>query len=106
MNDLIRPTLYEAWHDILAVEPREGRIAATIVGPVCETGDTFAEDRPISPVDAGDLIAFMTAGAYGATMASTRSEEHTSELQSLMRTSYAVFCLKKKTNSIHHTTNK
>src|SRR3546814_749105 len=51
--------------------PREGRIAATIVGPVCETGDTFAEDRPISPVDAGDLIAFMTAGAYGATMAST-----------------------------------
>src|SRR3546814_9049577 len=68
---LIRPTLYEAWHDILAVEPREGRIAATIVGPVCETGDTFAEDRPISPVDAGDLIAFMTAGAYGATMAST-----------------------------------
>src|SRR3546814_8656034 len=71
MNDLIRPTLYEAGHDILAVEPREGRIAATIVGPVCETGDTFAEDRPISPVDAGDLIAFMTAGAYGATMAST-----------------------------------
>src|SRR3546814_20537846 len=68
---LIRPTLYEAWHDILAVEPREGRIAATIVGPVCETGDTFAEDRPISPVDAGDLIAFMTAGAYGATMAYT-----------------------------------
>src|SRR3546814_7884070 len=96
---LIRPTLYEAWHDILAVEPREGRIAATIVGPVCETGDTFAEDRPISPVDAGDLIAFMTAGAYGATMASTynsRSEEHTSELQSLLRISYAVFDLKKK----------
>jgi diaminopimelate decarboxylase len=71
MNDLIRPTLYEAWHDILAVEPREGRVAATIVGPVCETGDTFAEDRAISPVAAGDLVAFMTSGAYGATMAST-----------------------------------
>ena len=71
MNDLIRPTLYEAWHDILAVEPREGRVAATVVGPVCETGDTFAEDRAISPVEAGDLVAFMTAGAYGATMAST-----------------------------------
>ncbi len=71
MNDLIRPTLYEAWHDILAVEPREGRITATVAGPVCETGDTFAEGRAISPVEAGDLVAFMTAGAYGATMAST-----------------------------------
>src|SRR3546814_18265218 len=71
MNYLIRPTLYEAWHDVLAVEPREGRVAATIVGPVCETGDTFAEGRAISPVAPGDLVAFMTAGAYGATMAST-----------------------------------
>jgi diaminopimelate decarboxylase len=46
-------------------------MTATIVGPVCETGDMFAEDRDITPVDAGDLVALMTAGAYGATMAST-----------------------------------
>lgn len=71
MNDLIRPTLYEAWHDILAVEPRKGSMTATVVGPVCETGDTFAEDRTVTPIEAEDLIAFMSAGAYGATMAST-----------------------------------
>jgi len=71
MNDLLRPALYGAWHDIRAVRPRGGTMVATIVGPVCETGDTFAEDRLIDAVGAGDLIAFMTAGAYGATMAST-----------------------------------
>ncbi|QYE35929.1 diaminopimelate decarboxylase [Polymorphobacter sp. PAMC 29334] len=71
MNDLLRPALYGAWHDIRAVTPRGGTMVATIVGPVCETGDTFAEDRTIDRVDADDLIAFMTAGAYGATMAST-----------------------------------
>jgi len=71
MNDLLRPSLYGAWHDILAVRPRAERMVATVVGPICETGDTFAEDREIEAVGAGDLIAFMTAGAYGATMAST-----------------------------------
>ena len=71
MNDLLRPALYNAWHDIRAVRPREARMVATVVGPVCETGDTFAEDREIEAVGAGELIAFMTAGAYGATMAST-----------------------------------
>lgn len=71
MNDLLRPSLYGAWHDIRAVTPRGEQMVATIVGPVCETGDTFAEDRTIDAVAAGDLIAFMTAGAYGATMAST-----------------------------------
>ncbi len=71
MNDLIRPTLYGVYHDIRAVAPRDGDMVATIVGPVCETGDTFAEDRAIPPVEAGDLVALMTAGAYGATMAST-----------------------------------
>jgi len=71
MNDLIRPTLYGVYHDIRAVQPREGDMVATIVGPVCETGDMFAEDRPITPVHEGDLIALMTAGAYGATMAGT-----------------------------------
>jgi diaminopimelate decarboxylase len=71
MNDLLRPSLYNAWHDIKALRPRDQRMIATVVGPICETGDTFAEDRDIEAVAAGDLIAFMTAGAYGATMAST-----------------------------------
>jgi diaminopimelate decarboxylase len=71
MNDLLRPSLYGAWHDIRAVRSHSGKMVATVVGPVCETGDTFAEDRTIDAVDAGDLVAFMTAGAYGATMAST-----------------------------------
>lgn len=71
MNDLVRPTLYNAWHDIRAVAPRAGTMVATVVGPVCETGDQFAEDRPLTPLGAGDLVALMTAGAYGATMAST-----------------------------------
>lgn len=71
MNDLLRPSLYDAWHDIRAVEPREGRFSANVVGPVCETGDTFATGRALDRVEAGDLVAFMTAGAYAATMAST-----------------------------------
>ncbi len=71
MNDLIRPTLYGVYHDIRAVEPSAGEMVATIVGPVCETGDMFAEDRTIPPVHEGDLLCLMTAGAYGATMAGT-----------------------------------
>ncbi|KAB7647552.1 diaminopimelate decarboxylase [Polymorphobacter fuscus] len=71
MNDLLRPSLYGAWHDIRALRPRGDTMVATVVGPVCESGDTFAEDRTIEAVGAGDRIAFMTAGAYGATMAST-----------------------------------
>ena len=71
MNDLLRPSLYDAYHSICAVRPREGKLTATVVGPVCETGDTFAERRELTDVEPGDLLAFMTAGAYGATMAST-----------------------------------
>ncbi|WP_313803421.1 diaminopimelate decarboxylase [Sphingobium sp.] len=71
MNDLLRPSLYDAWHDIRAVHPKGERAAANVVGPVCETGDTFAMHRDMDVVAAGDLVAFMTAGAYGATMAST-----------------------------------
>lgn len=71
MNDLLRPSLYSAWHEIRAVEPRSGAMLATIVGPVCESGDTFAEDRTVTQLEPGDLVAFLTAGAYGATMAST-----------------------------------
>ena len=69
MNDLIRPTLYEAHHDVLPVrEPAKGArtITADVVGPVCETGDYLALDRNMPEPRAGDLIAIMTAGAYGA----------------------------------------
>jgi diaminopimelate decarboxylase len=71
MNDLLRPSLYDAWHDIRAVAPRGPRFIANVVGPVCESGDTFATGRSMECVEAGDLVAFMTAGAYGATMANT-----------------------------------
>jgi diaminopimelate decarboxylase len=71
MNDLARPALYDAYHDFVAVRPTGETMTASIVGPVCETGDTFARDRVIDRVGSGDLAAFRTAGAYGATMAST-----------------------------------
>jgi diaminopimelate decarboxylase len=74
MNDLIRPSLYEAWHDIVPVrEPAPGarRQPVDVVGPVCETGDTFATRRPMPSVAEGDLLAILSAGAYGAVMAST-----------------------------------
>ena len=70
MNDLMRPALYDAFHDLAPVRPRDGaRVAHDVVGPVCETGDTFARDRPLPPLQAGDLVAFTGAGAYGAVMA-------------------------------------
>ena len=71
MNDLMRPTLYDAWHAIEAVRPTGGRIVANVVGPVCETGDTFATGREMDFAAACDLLVFRTAGAYAATMAST-----------------------------------
>lgn len=73
MNDLIRPAMYEAWHDIIpVVEPVAGAEQAKydIVGPVCESGDTFARERMMPPVASGDLVAFRSAGAYGAVMSS------------------------------------
>jgi len=74
MNDLIRPTLYEAQHEIWPVLQEKGGmppIVQDLVGPVCETGDYLALDRPLPPLQPGDLVAVMTAGAYGAVMAST-----------------------------------
>ena len=71
MNDLARPALYGAWHDFDAVTPRGERMTANIVGPICETGDTFATDRECDALQSGDLAVFKTAGAYGATMASS-----------------------------------
>jgi diaminopimelate decarboxylase len=74
MNDLIRPTLYDAHHDIRAVKQTAvgaPRIAADIVGPVCESGDFLALGRAIVEPQPGDLLAVMTAGAYGAVQAGT-----------------------------------
>ena len=71
MNDLARPAMYGAWHDFDGVTPRGDRMVANIVGPICETGDTFAMGREIDALVAGDLAVFRTAGAYGATMASS-----------------------------------
>ena len=70
MNDLMRPALYEAWHDILPVTPRDGESRVyDVVGPVCETGDFLGQARPLN-VKAGDLLAVMSAGAYGMAMSS------------------------------------
>ena len=71
MNDLARPALYDAYHAFQAVRPTGARMTANIAGPVCESGDTFAMGRDIDAVASGDLAIFRTAGAYGATMAST-----------------------------------
>jgi diaminopimelate decarboxylase len=71
MNDLMRPALYDAWHKIEAVAPSGMSWTANVVGPVCETGDTFATARPMDRVEAGDLVVFRTAGAYAAAMSST-----------------------------------
>jgi diaminopimelate decarboxylase len=71
MNDLMRPTLYDAWHAIEAVAPTGDRATVTVVGPVCETGDTFATHRTMDAAAADDLVVFRTAGAYAAAMSST-----------------------------------
>jgi diaminopimelate decarboxylase len=74
MNDLVRPAMYQAEHGIIPVrEPIKGERTspADVVGPVCETTDTFTRDRKLPPLGEGDLVAFMTAGAYGAVMSST-----------------------------------
>ena len=73
MNDLIRPAMYEAWHDIIPVKepgPNDTVAPVDIVGPVCETGDTFARQRDMAMVREGELVAFRSAGAYGAVMSS------------------------------------
>ena len=71
MNDLIRPALYQAHHEIVPLRPREGKPRVVdVVGPVCESGDFFAHDRKLAPVEPGDLIALLDAGAYGMAQSS------------------------------------
>ncbi len=74
MNDLMRPAMYDAWHEIRPLDLPEKKAAyepADVVGPACESSDTFARQRPLPPLAEGDLLAILTAGAYGAVMAST-----------------------------------
>lgn len=74
MNDLLRPSLYDAWHEIVplrAPPPRAALRPVDVVGPVCESTDTFARQRPLPPLAEGDLLAFSSAGAYSFVMAST-----------------------------------
>ena len=71
MNDLIRPALYQAHHEIVPVRPRAGRaLVVDVVGPVCESGDFFARDRKLAPIQPGDLVALLDAGAYGMAQSS------------------------------------
>lgn len=72
MNDLLRPSMYDAYHEIIPVHDAGKPLRSyQIVGPICETGDTFAKDRQLPELEAGDLVAIKNAGAYGASMAST-----------------------------------
>ena len=73
MNDLIRPTLYDAYHEIwpvLQAAPDDARQAYNVVGPICESSDYFAKERLLPDIAEGDLMAIMTAGAYGAVQSS------------------------------------
>jgi diaminopimelate decarboxylase len=71
MNDLIRPAFYEAYHEIVPVERRNGKlISSDVVGPICESGDFFAKNRPLPKLGEGDCLALLSAGAYGFVMAS------------------------------------
>ena len=70
MNDLIRPALYQAFHEIAPVVRGRKKVVVDVVGPVCETGDFFARDRPLEKVKAGDLVAVLDTGAYGMSLAS------------------------------------
>jgi len=71
MNDLIRPALYQAHHEILPLRPRAGKARPVdVVGPICETGDFFARDRKLAPLEPGDVVALLDAGAYGMAQSS------------------------------------
>ena len=71
MNDLIRPALYQAYHEIVPVRPRAGKKRKVdVVGPICESGDFLAHDRELRPLEPGDLVALLDAGAYGMAQSS------------------------------------
>ncbi len=70
MNDLIRPALYDSFHRLMPVRPREGKEVVDVVGPICESADFIAQDREVGCLESGDLLAVMTAGAYGFSLSS------------------------------------
>ncbi len=71
MNDLIRPAFYDAYHEIVPLTRNSGTmVRSDVVGPICESGDYFCQDRPLPKAEAGDYLAVMSAGAYGSVMAS------------------------------------
>lgn len=79
MNDLIRPSLYGAYHNILALDKRVGLEKADVVGPICESGDFFAKDRMLPQVGEGEYLAIMSAGAYGFSMSSNYNSRRRAE---------------------------
>lgn len=91
MNDLIRPSLYDAWHDIVPVTSQPGPLETyDVVGPVCETGDTFARNREMPRCEAGDLVMIKASGAYGAAMASSYNSRPLAAEALLDRGRYAI----------------
>lgn len=96
MNDLIRPPLYDAWHDIVPVVAPDADADSAdstrvdIVGPICESADTFARQRPLPPVAAGDLLAICSCGAYGAVMSSSYNSRLTAPEVLVKGRDYAV----------------
>jgi diaminopimelate decarboxylase len=91
MTELLRPSLYDAWHDIVPlVDGSRPLQTCDVVGPVCETGDTFARGRELPQCEAGDLVMIRTTGAYGASMASTYNSRPLAAEVLLDRGRYAV----------------
>jgi len=101
MNDLVRPSMYDAWHDIVPVSHAD-RAPATydVVGPVCETGDTFARHRELPECRAGDLLMIKSAGAYGSSMASTYNSRPLAAEVLLDRGRYAIIRQRQRLESI------
>ncbi len=101
MNDLVRPSMYDAWHDIVPVSHGDRALATyDIVGPVCETGDTFARHRALPECRAGDLLLIKSAGAYGSSMASTYNSRPLAAEVLLDRGRYAIIRHRQRLESI------
>ena len=98
MNDLIRPALYGAYHQILPLENHAGRSnqKVDVVGPICESGDFLAKDRMLPKVKEGDLLAVMSAGAYGSSMSSNYNSRRRAEEIMVVKNKY--FVVRKREN--------
>jgi diaminopimelate decarboxylase len=94
MNDLIRPALYEAYHQIVSLKYKRKTEKADVVGPICESGDFFAKDRELPKVEEGDYLAVLGAGAYGFSMASNYNSRR--RPQEVMVVKNKVFVIRKR----------